>query len=65
MTIKEIEFTNEELLRRAYKWIGVKAPSGHTFSVRDDYMTTMKALSAWIRKDKVENPDRWDNGSPI
>tara|TARA_R100000329_G_C7545364_1_gene192614 strand:- start:224 stop:421 length:198 start_codon:yes stop_codon:yes gene_type:complete len=65
MTIEEKEMTNEELLRRAYAWFGTKPPSGHTRALRDDYMTTMKAFSAWIRKDKTDNPDRWENGKPV
>ena len=42
--VKEKEMSDREILARAYKWFGVKAPSGHTFAVRDDYMMTMKAL---------------------
>ena len=49
----------EEILRRAYKWFGVKAPTKYTFALRDDYYKTMKAYSAWIRNDKVENEDWW------
>tara|TARA_A100001391_G_scaffold189244_1_gene160554 strand:+ start:283 stop:474 length:192 start_codon:yes stop_codon:yes gene_type:complete len=50
----------EEILRRAYKWFGVKAPTNYTFALRDDYYKTMKAYSAWIRNDKVENEDWWE-----
>tara|TARA_B100001758_G_scaffold77770_1_gene65835 strand:+ start:805 stop:996 length:192 start_codon:yes stop_codon:yes gene_type:complete len=49
----------EEILRRAYKWFGVKAPTKYTFALREDYYKTMKAYSAWVRNDKVENEDWW------
>ena len=49
----------EEILRRAYKWFGVKAPTKYTFALREDYYKTMKAYSAWVRSDKVENEDWW------
>ncbi len=50
----------EEILRRAYKWFGVKAPTKYTFALREDYYKTMKAYSAWVRNDKVENEDWWE-----
>ena len=63
--IKDEEMSEREILARAYKWFGVKAPRGHTFAVRDDYMKTMKAYSKWVRKDKADNTDwrlEWNNG---
>jgi len=51
--------TAAEILRRAYKWFGVKAPTKYTFALRDDYYATMKAYSAWVRADKTENPEWW------
>ena len=50
----------EEIIRRAYKWFGVKAPTKYTFALRDDYYKTMKAYSAWVRSDKVKNEDWWE-----
>lgn len=49
----------EEILRRAYKWFGVQAPYKYSFALRDDYYKTMKAYTAWVRNDKVENEDWW------
>ena len=57
--ISDKELNTREILARAYKWFGVKAPRGHTFAVRDDYMMTMKAYSAWVRQDKEDNADWW------
>ena len=54
------DMTADEILRRAYKWFGVAAPKKYTFKMRDDYVTTMKAYSAWIRQDKIENADWWE-----
>ena len=54
------EMSAEEILRRAYKWFGVEAPKKYTFKMRDDYVKTMKAYSSWIRNDKAENPDWWE-----
>ena len=54
------DMSAEEILRRAYKWFGVAAPTKYTFKMRDDYVTTMKAYSEWIRNDKAENPDWWE-----
>ncbi len=55
----EEEYDAAEILRRAYKWFGVKAPSKYTFALRDDYYKTMKAYSAWVRQDKKDNEDWW------
>tara|TARA_R100000329_G_scaffold39168_2_gene36888 strand:+ start:5297 stop:5503 length:207 start_codon:yes stop_codon:yes gene_type:complete len=57
--VKEKEMSEREILARAYKWFGVKAPRGHTFAVRDDYMATMKAYAAWVRQDKIDNEEWW------
>ena len=51
----------DEILRRAYKWFGVKAPTKYTFALRDDYYKTMKIYSAWIRQDKGSNKEWWEN----
>lgn len=51
----------EEILRRAYKWFGVKAPSKYTFALRDDYYKTMKLYAAWVREDKTNNKEWWDD----
>jgi hypothetical protein len=56
----EEQMTEEEILRRAYKWFGVKAPTNYTYKIRDDYVKTMKAYAAWVRQDKVQNPSWWD-----
>mgnify|MGYP006000459863 FL=1 len=58
--IEEETMNAEEILRRAYKWFGVKAPTKYTFALREDYYKTMKAYSAWVRNDKVENEDWWE-----
>ena len=47
----------KQLLRRAYRWFGVQAPPKLTAKVRKDYGETLKELSAWVRKDKAENPE--------
>tara|TARA_R110000744_G_scaffold340422_1_gene445672 strand:- start:1167 stop:1358 length:192 start_codon:yes stop_codon:yes gene_type:complete len=56
----EEEMNAEEILRRAYKWYGVKAPTNYTFKIRDDYVKTMKEYSAWVRKDKIDNAEWWE-----
>jgi hypothetical protein len=59
--MSEEEMNAEEILRRAYKWFGVKAPTNYTFKIRDDYVKTMKAYSQWVRQDKVDNEEWWVN----
>ena len=59
--MSEEEMDAEEILRRAYKWFGVKAPTNYTFKIRDDYVKTMKAYSAWVRQDKAKNEEWWAN----
>jgi len=56
----EEQMTSEEILRRAYKWYGVKAPTNYTFKIRDDYVKTMKEYSAWIRKDMIDSAEWWE-----
>jgi len=51
---------NETLLRRAYRWFGVAAPTKLTLRMRKDYGTTMKEYSAWVRQDKTDNPEKWE-----
>ena len=50
----------KQLLRRAFRWFGVQAPPKLTAKVRKDYGETLKELSAWVRKDKAENPEIWE-----
>lgn len=50
----------KQLLRRAFRWFGVKAPTKLTVKVRKDYGETLKTLSAWVRQDKAENPEIWE-----
>jgi hypothetical protein len=59
MNDEEELMSADEILRRAYKWFGVKAPTKYTFALRDDYYKTMKIYSAWIRKDKGSNEEWW------
>jgi len=59
--MSEEEMNAEEILRRAYKWFGVKAPTNYTFKIRDDYVKTMKAYSHWVRQDKIKNEEWWAN----
>ena len=59
--MSEEEMNAEEILRRAYKWFGVKAPTNYTFKIRDDYVKTMKAYSQWVRQDKIDNEEWWVN----
>ena len=59
--MSEEEMNAEEILRRAYKWFGVKAPTNYTFKIRDDYVKTMNAYSHWVRQDKIKNEEWWAN----
>ena len=58
--IEALAANPEELLRRAYKWFGVDGPKKYTHKTRDDFGLTMKAFSLWIRRDKEENAEWWE-----
>ena len=51
---------DKTLLRRCYRWFGVAAPTRLTLRLRKDYGVSMKKYSAWVREDKLKNPEAWE-----